>query len=176
MPNLRLISVTVAILLISGCAAQPPGTPVAIGAATPKPANCPTWPTPALRTDLPPGSLDACGNPNWPPNNGFDPPKLNVIVPAGELLDRFGDTRGVYLSPRGAPYDRRALPYDCHGYTYTVYKVMRPLPALLGTAAPAFGEPGGAIQLQTNEKVEQLLTQGVLQKADGAEPLACDVH
>jgi hypothetical protein len=174
MPNLRLTSVTVAILLISGCAAKTPDTSFA-AAATPKPDNCPTLPTPKLRTDLPPGSLDACGNPNWPPNNGFEPPKLNVIVPAGELLDRFGDTRGVYLSPRGAPYDQRALPYDCRGYTYTVYKVMRPLPAMLGTAAPAFGEPGGAIQLQTNEKVEQLLTEGVLQKADRAEPLACEV-
>jgi hypothetical protein len=39
MSNLRLISVTVAILLISGCAAKTQGTPMAVAAATPKPAN-----------------------------------------------------------------------------------------------------------------------------------------
>ena len=92
------------------------------------------------------------------------------------MLDRFGETRGVYLSPEGAPYDRRALPYDCHGYNYTVYKVLKPLPALLGTAAAAFGEPGGAIQLQTAQKVQQLIDTGVLAKVDGAAPLACDIR
>ena len=175
MLNFRILSVGVAILMLGGCAAKPSAAPASVAMAASPPANCPTWPTPKLRTDLPPGSLDNCGQPNWPPNNGFEPPKLNVIVPAGELLDRFGDTRGVYLSPQGAPYDRRALPYDCHGYNYTVFKVLKPLPALLGTAAPAFGAPGGAIQLQTAEKVQQLLDEGVLIKLADAAPLSCEM-
>jgi hypothetical protein len=178
MRDFRLIQIGAVILLLAGCATKPATmeTASAPAGAQPVPANCPAWPTPKLRTDLPPGSLDNCGQPNWPPNNGFETPKLNVIVPAGELMDRFGDTRGIYLSPEGAPYDRRALPYDCHGYNYTVYKVMKPLPALLGTAAPAFGEPGGAIQLQTAEKVQQLIDEGVLERVDGAAPLSCDTR
>jgi hypothetical protein len=47
---------------------------------------------------------------------------------------------------------------------------------MIGTAAKAFGEPGGAIQLKTSELVDQLLAEVVLQKVDGAAPLSGDAH
>lgn len=175
MPNLRLVSAAVAILLISGCAAQPPAL-CTLPPDVPPAGSCHGLPASNLREHLPAGSLNACGQPNWPVHSGFNPAPLSVVIGPGELLDRFGGTAGYDLSPRGAPYNQRSLPYECHGYPYTVYKVMKPLPVVIGTAAPAFGEPGGAVQVQTCEKVDQLLADHVLLQVEDAAPLSCDAR
>ena len=173
MPIPRLTAVSLAILLIAGCAAKTPDA--ATAAAGPYVCRH-TGSPPTLRTDLPPGSYTPDHQLNWPQDDGFDPPKLKVTVQPGELVDRFGDTCGSFLSPEGASYGGRALPYQCQGYAYSVYRVLKPLPVTLGTAAPAFGEPGGAVQLKTSELVDQLLAEGVLEKVPDAPPLACDAH
>jgi hypothetical protein len=174
MSNLRVTAITVSILLVGGCAAKTPNASSAVASAAPY--KCTAGPTPQLRSHMPPDSFKPDGQLNWPKDGGFDPPKLKVVVQPGELLDRFGDTCGTFFSPEGAPYDGRALPYECHGYAYSVYRVLKPLPVTIGTAAKAFGEPGGAIQLKTSELVDQLLSEGVLEKVDGAAPLSCEVH
>jgi hypothetical protein len=175
MPNLRLTVVSLAILLIAGCVAKAPDTPPTVASAAPYICKHEGSP-PKLRTDLPPSAYTQDGQINWPKDNGFDPPKLKVVVQPGELVDRFGDACGTFLSPEGASYRGRALPYQCQGYAYTVYRVVKPLPVTIGTAAPAFGETGGAVQLQTSEQVGQLLAEGVLEKAPGAPPLSCGAH
>lgn len=175
MPNLRLTAVIVAILLTTGCAAKMPDVSPTVASAAPYQCKHEGSP-PKLRTDLPSSSYTADGQLNWPKDDGFDPPKLKIVVQPGDLVDRFGDTCGSFLSPEGASYAGRALPYQCQGYAYTVYRVLKPLPVTIGTAAPAFGEPGGAVQLKTSELVDQLLAEGVLQKVDGAAPLSCDTR
>ena len=175
MPNLRLAALSVAVLLIAGCAEKSPGAPAAVVTAGPYVCKHEGSP-PKLRNDLPASSYTADHQINWPKDNGFDPPQLKVVIQPGELVDRFGDTCGTFLSPEGASYRGRALPYQCQGYAYTVYRVLKPLPVVIGTAAPAFGEPGGAVQLQTSEQVGQLLLEGVLEKVPDALPLSCGAH
>jgi hypothetical protein len=168
------MAIATAIVLLSGCAAKAPDSSTAVAGSGPY--KCTAGPTPKLRTDLPPDSFKPDSQLNWPKDGGFDPPKLKVVVQPGELLDRFGDTCGTFLSPEGAPYRGRALPYQCQDYAYTVYRVMKPLPVAIGTVAPAFGEPGGAVQLKTAELVDQLLAEGVLEKVPDAVPLSCSAQ
>lgn len=90
------------------------------------------------------------------------------------LLDRFGSTGGRFFSPQGAPYGARALPYVCPAQVYTVYKVDGPLVVQSGTAAPWFGEPGGAIQYKTSETAAQLLAERKIETAPDPGPAPCD--
>lgn len=175
MPNLRLIAISFTLLLIAGCAAKTPDAPTTVAGAGPYVCKH-TGSPPKLRSDLPASAFTADRQLNWPKDDGFDPPKLKVTVQPGELVDRFGDTCGSFLSPEGASYAGRALPYQCQGYAYTVYRVLKPLTVTIGTAAPAFGEPGGAVQLKTSELVDELLAEGALEKVPDAPPLACGAH
>ena len=150
-------------LVVAACAAVPPQT-----------ASCThSGPPPVLRPDLPAAFESLPGRIVWPPNDGFAPGTLPVAVQPGALLDRFGDNAGRFFSPKGTGYRERALPYVCQGYIYATYRVAKPLPALLGTAAPWFGEPGGAVQVETTACVNQLLAAGVLQLVPDSPPPAC---
>jgi Tuberculosis necrotizing toxin len=150
-------------LMLAACTAVPPQT-----------ASCAhNGPPPVLRADLPAEFESSPGNIVWPQNDGFTPATLPVVIQPGALLDRFGDNAGRFFSPKGTGYRERALPYVCHGYAYSTYRVVKPLPALLGTAAPWFGEPGGAVQVETTPCVDQLLAGGVLQLVPNSPPPAC---
>jgi hypothetical protein len=127
-----------------------------------------------VRPDLDPQWYDASGNLRWPPNYGFAGAQVTVTLPPGMLLDRFGSPGGGFFSPQGAPYSARALPYVCPTQVYTVYKVHGPLAAQSGTAAPWFGEPGGAIQYKTAETAAQLLATGKIETAPDPGPAPCD--
>ncbi len=87
----------------------------------------------------------------WPGNRGFDGPAEVRTLQPGEVLDRFGNARGRYLSPDGTPYPHRAIPpsnldplkphLDLHRY-----EVVKPFDVHDGAIAPAFGQPGGGTQ------------------------------
>jgi hypothetical protein len=163
-----LIPSFLAPLILAACAAIPPAGTTS--------ASCNhDGPPPVLRTDLPASSETSPGHLAWPLNDGFAPAiaTLPVTIQPNALLDRFGDGAGSFFSPKGTGYRERALPYQCRGYTYATYRVAQPLPALVGTAAPAFGEPGGAVQVKTNACVNQLLAAGILQLVPTSPPLAC---
>ena len=148
------LALPIALLLaLGGCVTLPVST-------------APPPPAPLLAAqNLPPAALhaiapqwyDSNGNLIWPPNGGFAAAPVAVVLPRGMLLDRFGRPTGTYFSPQAAPYPARSLPYVCETQAYTVYRVDRPLVVKSGTAAPWFGEPGGAIQYQTTETAEQML-------------------
>jgi hypothetical protein len=145
-------------LLLAACTVEPQQTALCFHSG----------PEPVVRPDQPPPIV-------WPADSGFAPPgELPVTVQPGALLDRFGDNAGKFFSPKGTGYRERSLPYVCQGYAYAVYRVVQPLPASIGTAAPWFGEPGGALQIQTTECVNQLLAAGVLQAiTDPPSPPPC---
>jgi Tuberculosis necrotizing toxin len=150
-------------LVLAACTAVPTQT-----------ASCThSGPPPVVRADLPAAFETSPGHIVWPPNDGFEPATLQVVIQPGALLDRFGDNAGRFFSPKGVGYRERALPYVCHGYAYATYRVMKPLPALVGTAAPWFGEPGGAVQVETTACVNQLLAAGLLQSVPDSTPPAC---
>ena len=158
-----LIAGLLAPLMLAACAAVPPQTASCAHNGSP----------PVLRADLPAGSETSPGHVAWPPNDGFAPATLPVVVQPGALLDRFGDGAGTFFSPKGTGYRERALPYVCQGYAYATYRLAKPLPALLGTAVPWFGEPGGAVQVKATACVNQLLAAGVLQPVPNSPPPAC---
>jgi hypothetical protein len=155
-----------ALLILAACAAVPP-------AATTMASCTHDGASPVLRANLPVAFETSPGHIVWPPNDGFAPATLPVIIQPGALLDRFGDGAGTFFSPKGTGYRERALPYVCHGYVYNTYRVVEPLPALLGTATPWFGEPGGALQVKTTACVNQLLAAGVLQVVSNSPSPAC---
>ncbi len=130
-------------------------------------------PPPVLRRDLPVTFVKTPGQILWPPNNGFAPATLPVVIQPGALIDRYGDGAGRFFSPKGTGYADRALPYVCRGYVYHTYRVMQPLQATVGTATPWFGEPGGAVQVMTDRCVDQLVTAGVIEVVPDSPPPAC---
>jgi hypothetical protein len=154
-----------ATLIVAACAAVPPATTIALCTHDGSP--------PILQANLSAAFETPPGHIVWPPNEGFAPATLPVIIQPGALLDRFGDGAGTFFSPKGTGYRERALPYVCRGYAYNTYRVVQPLPALLGTATPWFDEPGGAVQVKTTACVNQLLAAGVLQVLPNSPPLAC---
>ncbi len=152
-----------ALSLLAACTAAPTQT-----------ASCShNGPPPVVRADLPAAFKTPDGDIKWPPRDGFNPATLSITIEPGALLDRYGDTAGRFFSPKGTGYRERALPYVCQGYVYATYRVLKPLPALIGTAAPWFGEPGGAVQVETTSCVNQLLATGVLQPLPDSPAPAC---
>ncbi|WP_339912652.1 TNT domain-containing protein [Photorhabdus heterorhabditis] len=87
---------------------------------------------------------------NWPPKLGFaEPPKEDVLA-VGTRLDRYGSANGVFLSPKGVPYENRALAPGSKVGKYHEYEVIKPLPILQGKIAPAFDQPRGGVQILPN--------------------------
>jgi hypothetical protein len=95
----------------------------------------------------------------WPDNNGALKPPEDVDIPTGELIDRYGATKGSFVSPSGTAnlasktfdyskysHSERALPSIPDEGNYHVYLVVKPIGAEKAIAAPWFGEPGGATQ------------------------------
>lgn len=82
-----------------------------------------------------------------------------VTLHAGRnvLLDRFGAESGRFLSPAGTKYGKRAIPPSNlntidprYAYDYHPYRLARDIRVCAGPAAPAFEQPGGAIQYATS--------------------------
>ncbi|HLY55373.1 MAG TPA: TNT domain-containing protein [Stellaceae bacterium] len=138
--------VSLLLLLLAGCAA-------------------PQWQLPpGARPDLAQQWLAADGKYRWPADDGFAATPVRQTLAAGTMLDRFGPTSGRFLSPQGASYESRALPYQCNPSSYHIYRVDAPLPVRAGTAEPWFDQPGGATQYETDETVQALLDQHVIEE------------
>jgi hypothetical protein len=146
-------------LLLAACASTPPVAPA-----------------PPLRQDLAQNWLDATGHVKWPPKDGFAAEPVPVILPPGMLLDRFGSDYGRFFSPRGASFDGRALPYDCHLQPYKTYRVKAPLFVWAGRAAPWFDESGGATQFETDATAAQLVADATIEPVDTATGAPCPNH
>ncbi|MEO0401140.1 MAG: glycohydrolase toxin TNT-related protein [Pseudomonadota bacterium] len=100
--------------------------------------------------------------------DGFARTPVADTLDEGTFIDRYSQSTGVddggsFLSPRGAPYESRSLPYNPDMQQYSVYRVAKPLPVQSGQAAPWFGQPGGATQYKTGLSVGDLVKQGYLE-------------
>jgi hypothetical protein len=151
-------------LAVAACVVTEPTPPSSTAAA--RPASCQSPPDTNLRPDLPSAYVDLCGHAIWPEHYGFAGPPLSFTLPADTMLDRFGGNNGNFLSPAGAPFAARSIPYVCKGYPYTEYRVAQPLQVKIGPAAPWFGEPGYAVQVQTDKTVQNLLDAHVIVPVD----------
>lgn len=100
------------------------------------------------------------GTVRWPPNDGavpgtrvvFDDPAAFQSI-YGRELDRVGGINGDYLGiPPGTPFDHRSLPpghlsRQLHDYSFTG-DLPPGLTIEVSEIAPAFGRPGGGIQVR----------------------------
>ncbi|WP_237897932.1 contact-dependent inhibition effector tRNA nuclease [Escherichia coli] len=111
---------------------------------------------------------NANGGWDWPKNLGFEGDPIKTTIPVGTRLDRYGEPNGSFLAPKGTPYEQRALAPGAKAEKYYEYEVIKPLPAIQGKIAPAFGEPGGGIQILPNMQdrvnVEWLLKNGYIRE------------
>jgi Tuberculosis necrotizing toxin len=123
------------------------------------------------------------GSWDYPANAGFDGDRVPMTMNPGEILDRFGSAKGEYLSPLGTPFPERSLPpssldgRDEVLFGYHAYEVVKPFDAHVGSIAPAFGQPGGGLQVLVEHGllgqpdkvgVQWLLDNGFLRDLTGA--------
>lgn len=102
---------------------------------------------------------------NYPPNNGaVAGTAADVTLPAGARMDRFGSERGYYTAPTGSSFEGRALPPGSLAEQYRKYRVKRDITVNRSTAAPAFGQNGGATQYKLNKSVLDHMKGGDLER------------
>jgi len=115
------------------------------------------------------GSL---GGWRYPPNEGFDEspgislPKATDL-PVGFQFDRFGEGWGSFVSPVGTTFEGRGLPPDSAVKDYHVYETMKPFDGVsgypvMGTAAKAFEQNGGGIQIKLPHSADWLVEFGYI--------------
>ncbi|MDE8756035.1 TNT domain-containing protein [Pectobacterium polaris] len=113
---------------------------------------------------------NANGGWDWPKNLGFEGDPAKTTIPVGTRLDRYGDPDGSFLAPKGTPYEQRALAPGSKAESYYEYEVIKPLPAIQGEIASAFGQPGGCIQILPNMQervnVKWLVKNGYLREIE----------
>jgi hypothetical protein len=99
----------------------------------------------------------------WPGNAGFSSSAMET-VPAGRILDRFGNASGRYLGEPGATASARGMAPGADAMPYAQYRVLTPFQARVGPAAPVpdFGASGGATQYLSGKSVQQLIDAGHL--------------
>lgn len=106
-------------------------------------------------------------NPNgsirWPPNEGFEGKPSDVEIAVGVELERWGYPGGTFVSNLGVPPTDLSLAPGTLKKPHYVYRVLKPLPALEGKAAPWFNHPGGGVQYDLVKSVEHWLTNGYLE-------------
>lgn len=160
-----------AALLTLGAAVIPQASAQSAATPTATTAAGPTRPS-YVRPDLDLKWLAADGTVNYPPHDGFAGKPHHKTLRPGVLIDRFGGS-GRYFSPKGEPFDARALPSVCAAQIYTVYKVLKPLIVESGKAVPWFDEPGGAMQYETKEPSANLVKEHVIEPVANGGPAPC---
>ncbi|EQB98698.1 TNT domain-containing protein [Photorhabdus temperata] len=94
----------------------------------------------------------------WPPNRGAYGPVEKVTLPTGEVIDRYGSTKGTFTSPVGIPFENRALPSYSVNAPYNVYKVLKPIDDVSKSKIlPWFGQKGQGTQYELPKPVQWYL-------------------
>jgi hypothetical protein len=83
---------------------------------------------------------------------------------AGERFDRYGSDFGTFVSPVGAPFEMRALPYGPLDKPYGVFEVVKPFEVRTGTIAPPFGRIGLGTQHGLPLRVDVLLRRRIIRR------------
>ncbi len=99
------------------------------------------------------------GNPIYLPNDGVvGKVKQIELSPGSVILTRYGEPSGRFVSPKGVPFEMRALPRttvldktNLHGY-----KVIKPIMVEEGVVAPWFMQKGLGIQYKLPDKISNL--------------------
>jgi hypothetical protein len=94
----------------------------------------------------------------YPKNEGFlDVPAVETLKKGAIIVDRYGGSRGSFVSPAGTPVGERALPKETRTKEINAYKIKKDLPGVLsGRTAAWFEEPGGGWQYKLPGRVMDL--------------------
>lgn len=100
------------------------------------------------------------------PNGSY---KMDVILPYGTLLCRYGNTRGRLTANIDSNYEELGLPYIKESVEYHVYRVIADnltvqCTVQKGKVAPMFNSPGGAVQYKHYQSIAKELTQNKLEE------------
>lgn len=128
-------------------------------------------PTTKIAKDIPlnSGGLNPDGTFKcWPENHGFIS-KDSITLEPGSRIDRFGYDSGDFVSPEGTSYKNRAVPPGTINKPYNAYDVVQPIDVQSGPIASWFNEPGGGLQFQLPDTIENLLSQGKIKIRNYAE-------
>lgn len=127
--------------------------------------------------------VDAEGLPRYPGNDGAVSGSYVEYTTAdsfardyGSQIDRLGDPSGGFLSLPDTPFEQRSLPPSNLRAPYSIYELTGDLPAgariEVSEVAPAFGRPGGGIQVRVLDAfdeamtVDQMIDEGVVTRTD----------
>ena len=96
---------------------------------------------------------------------------IEVKLPFGTKLLRYGGEGGHYTAPLGTPYEQLSLPYKKETVEYHEYVVIANEITVIckvdkGIVAPGFDSDGGAIQYLHHETIGEELKNEVLDKID----------
>jgi len=108
--------------------------------------------------------IDEAGNIKWPANNGFEGTPTAKTLKDGTVVDRYGGETGKFVSPKGTPYANRSLPPGADTRPYNAYEVVKPIDVQSGKIAPWFDQPGGGIQYQFTQSIDDLIQSGYLRR------------
>lgn len=94
--------------------------------------------------------------------------KTSSTAQSGQIVDRYGPSKGTYLSPEGTPYSQRGIP---EGYKeYHKYEVIKPFEWTEGQSSPVpeFDSQGGGWQYKISGDitVDDLLKKEYLKKLE----------
>nr|WP_068430812.1 TNT domain-containing protein [Magnetospirillum sp. XM-1]CUW38193.1 conserved exported protein of unknown function\ len=123
-----------------------------------------------VRPDISSRWKDGQGNLRWPTHEWSTEITVTVILTPGMVIDRFGCDKGKQFNPQGTAYASRALPYVCSAAPYSSYRVVKPLVAWSGRAAPWFDQKGGAPQFRTSVTAAELVADGTLERVEAGRP------
>ena len=101
-----------------------------------------------------------------PPNRGFLGPPTKTTLQPGDLLDRYGNSRGVFASPAGTPFGQRSLPRGAEMRALETYRIIKPIPDVdAGDVAPWYGQRGLGVQYDFgNRTLQELIDSGHLEQ------------
>ena len=103
--------------------------------------------------------------------DGFDIREdiVEVILPVGTKIIRFGFSSGSYTAPIGTDYEALSLPYKKESMPYHVYVVKASCSVKLcvvrkGIVASGFNSQGGAVQFKHPRTIMEELSLGILEE------------
>ena len=112
-------------------------------------------------------------------NDGFDKRniekndkyKMEVELPYGTILIRYGNEVGKFTAPKGTKYESLALPHIKDTVEYNEYKVIANGVKVIcivekGKVAPGFDSDGGAVQYMHPISIKESIKKGLIERID----------
>ncbi|WP_156753381.1 glycohydrolase toxin TNT-related protein, partial [Actinokineospora pegani] len=113
-----------------------------------------------------PNNLEAATEYAWPPGEVYPEGGIEAgvaeVLPAGSVIDRFGDPEGRVFSADGTPFAQRSLPPALLAAGVHRYRVLRPTPVWRAVSAPWFAQPGGGDRYRATQSAADLVALGYL--------------